>query len=163
MFAAGFAALNGARVLLLEKNQRCGAKVLITGKGRCNVTNSETDPLRFVEHFGRQGKALLTALYAFGVEQTVDFFEQRGLKLRTERGGRVFPARGGAADVQKQLAIDLFNEKDPQKRASNARPLHEAVRKMLNIYPSFRSRMLSENILFFLQYLCSTISLQLSY
>lgn len=103
MFAAGFAALSGARVLLLEKNRRCGAKVLITGKGRCNLTNSETDPLRFVEHFGRQGKALLTALYAFGVEDCIDFFEQRGLKLQTERGGRVFPAKGGAAEVQKLL------------------------------------------------------------
>ncbi len=103
MFAAGFAAQNGARVLLLEKNRRCGAKVLITGKGRCNLTNSETDPLRFVEPFGRQGKALLTALYAFGVEDTIDFFEQRGLKLQTERGGRVFPAKGGAKDVQKLL------------------------------------------------------------
>jgi predicted Rossmann fold flavoprotein len=103
MFAAGFAAQNGARVLLLEKNRRCGAKVLITGKGRCNVTNSETDPLRFVEPFGRHGKALLTALYAFSVEDTIDFFEQRGLKLQTERGGRVFPAKGGATDVQKLL------------------------------------------------------------
>ncbi len=103
MFAAGFAALNGARVLLLEKNRRCGAKVLITGKGRCNVTNSETDPMRFVEHFGRQGKALLTALYAFSSEAAVDFFEQRGLKLQTERGGRIFPAKGGAADVQRLL------------------------------------------------------------
>lgn len=103
LFAAGFAALNGARVLLLEKNRRCGAKLLITGKGRCNVTNSETDPLRFVEPFGRHGKALLTALYAFGVEATIDFFEQRDLKLQTERGGRVFPAKGGAAEVLKVL------------------------------------------------------------
>lgn len=78
IFAAGFAALNGARVLLLEKNRRCGAKVLITGKGRCNVTNSETDPLKFVESFGRNGKALLTALYAFGPQDAVTFFEQRG-------------------------------------------------------------------------------------
>ena len=103
MFAAGFAALSGARVVLLEKNRRCGAKVLITGKGRCNVTNSETDPLRFVEPFGRQGKALLTALYAFGIDETIAFFEERGLKLKTERGGRVFPAKGGAVDVQKLL------------------------------------------------------------
>lgn len=103
MFAAGFAALNGARVLLLEKNRRCGAKVLITGKGRCNVTNSEPDPQKFAAYFGRNGKALLTALYAFGVEDTVEFFEQRGLKLQTERGGRVFPAKGGAAEVQKLL------------------------------------------------------------
>lgn len=103
IFAAGFAALEGARVLLLEKNRRCGAKVLITGKGRCNVTNSEDDPQRFVAHFGRHGKALLTALYAFGIHDTVDFFSQRGLELKAERGGRIFPARGGAADVQKVL------------------------------------------------------------
>ncbi|HKL48868.1 MAG TPA: FAD-dependent oxidoreductase, partial [Desulfuromonadales bacterium] len=63
MFAAGFAAAAGARVALLEKNARCGAKLLITGKGRCNVSNSESDPRRFAEHFGRDGRALLTALY----------------------------------------------------------------------------------------------------
>ncbi|OEU69915.1 MAG: hypothetical protein BA864_04525 [Desulfuromonadales bacterium C00003093] len=103
MFAAGFAALNGARVLLLEKNRQCGAKVLITGKGRCNITNSETDPHKFAEQFGRNGKALLTALYAFGIEDTINFFEQRGLKLQTERGGRVFPSKGGAGNVQKLL------------------------------------------------------------
>lgn len=103
MFAAGFAAHHGAKVMLLEKNRRCGVKIRITGKGRCNVTNGETDPLSFVEHFGRSGKSLLTALYAFGVSDTIEFFEQRGLALQTERGGRVFPTKGGAADVQKLL------------------------------------------------------------
>ena len=103
LFAAGFAAGQGARVVLLEKNARCGAKLLITGKGRCNITNNEADPRRLVENFGRQGKALLTALYAFGVEDVLDFFEQRGLALQVERGGRVFPARGGAAAVLKVL------------------------------------------------------------
>lgn len=99
MFAAGLAALEGAKVLLLEKNRRCGAKLLITGKGRCNVTSSEANPRSFVAHFGPNGKALLTALYAFGVADTVAFFEQRGLPLRVERGGRVFPEKGGAEQV----------------------------------------------------------------
>lgn len=103
IFAAGFAAQQGASVLLLEKNRRCGAKLLITGKGRCNVTNSEEDPRRFSEVFGRNGKALLTALYAFGVPDTISFFEQRGLPLKIERGGRVFPEKGKASDVQKVL------------------------------------------------------------
>jgi predicted Rossmann fold flavoprotein len=102
-FAAGFAALQGASVLLLEKNRRCGAKMLITGKGRCNVTNSEGDPRKLVERFGPQGKALLTALYAFGRDEVIEFFESRGLKLRIERGGRVFPETGGAAEVQQLL------------------------------------------------------------
>ena len=103
IFAAGFAARQGASVLLLEKNRRCGAKLLITGKGRCNVTNAEEDPRRFSEVFGRNGKALLTALYAFGVADTISFFEQRGLPLKIERGGRVFPEKGKASDVQKVL------------------------------------------------------------
>jgi predicted Rossmann fold flavoprotein len=103
MFAAGFAAKNGATVLLLEKNRRCGAKVLITGKGRCNVTNSEQDVRKFSEKFGRNGRALLTALYAFGGEDVIRFFEEHGLKLKIERGGRVFPEQGGAQDVQKVL------------------------------------------------------------
>ncbi|WP_020676584.1 NAD(P)/FAD-dependent oxidoreductase [Geopsychrobacter electrodiphilus] len=103
IFAAGFAAQQGQNVLLIDKNRRCGAKVLITGKGRCNVTHAEEDPRRFVEAFGRNGKAFLTALYAFGVRDLVSFFEERGLPLREERGGRIFPAEGDAASVQKVL------------------------------------------------------------
>ncbi len=103
LFAAGVAAEHGSRVLLLEKNRHCGAKLLITGKGRCNITYDEEDPRRFCEHFGKQGKTLLTALYRFGVAATVDFFERRGLPLQRERGGRIFPTRGGAAEVLKLL------------------------------------------------------------
>jgi predicted Rossmann fold flavoprotein len=103
LFAAGFAARQGARVLLLEKNARCGAKLLITGKGRCNVTHSEYDPRKFVEFFGRNGRALLTALYAFGVKDLVTFFEERGVPLTIERGGRIFPQSGEAHDVQSAL------------------------------------------------------------
>ncbi len=103
MFAAGFAASRGARVALLEKNAGCGAKLLITGKGRCNITNSEPDPRRFAEPFGRNGRALLTALYAFGVDDVVDFFESRGLDLQVERGGRIFPRQGGAREANKVL------------------------------------------------------------
>ena len=103
IFAAGFAAQQGASVLLLEKKRRCGSKLLITGKGRCNVTNSEEDPRKFSEALGRNGKAFLTAIYAFGVSDTINFFEQRGLPLKVERGGRVFPDKGKASDVQKVL------------------------------------------------------------
>lgn len=103
MFAAGFAARQGASVLLLEKNRECGKKLLITGKGRCNVTHDQPDPRKFVEAFGRNGRALLTAMYAFGVQDTIDFFEAQGVALQVERGARVFPARGDAADVQQSL------------------------------------------------------------
>lgn len=109
LFAAGFAAQQGASVLLLEKNAQCGAKVLITGKGRCNVTHSEEDPRKFVQHFGRNGRALLTALYAFGVKDVVAFFEEYGVPLKIERGGRIFPESGEAQDVQKALLTFVRN------------------------------------------------------
>lgn len=109
IFGAGFAARQGRRVLLLEKNARCGAKLLITGKGRCNVTHAENDPRRFVEVFGRQGRALLTALYSFGVEDVVAFFSDRGLALKRERGGRIFPSSADALAVQ-QVLDDFLRE-----------------------------------------------------
>ncbi|MFO7578161.1 MAG: NAD(P)/FAD-dependent oxidoreductase [Pelovirga sp.] len=108
-FAAGVAANQGARVLLLEKNPGCGAKLLITGKGRCNITHQQEDARLFCDQFGRQGKALLTALYRFGVDRTIDFFQERGLPLQQERGGRMFPATGGAPEVQ-QLLVSFVRE-----------------------------------------------------
>jgi predicted Rossmann fold flavoprotein len=103
LFAAGTAAQQGAKVLLLEKNARCGAKVLLTGKGRCNVTHHEEDPRKFVQPFGRNGRALLTALYAFGVKEVVAFFEAGKVPLQLERGGRIFPKSGEAKDVLQAL------------------------------------------------------------
>ncbi len=103
LFAAGFAAKQGANVLLLEKGDHCGAKVLITGKGRCNVTHNEQDARKFAEHFGRNGKALLTALFAFGAKDVVSFFEDRKVLLQIERGGRIFPQSSEAKDVQQAL------------------------------------------------------------
>jgi len=123
MFAAGYAALSGARVVLLEKNRRVGAKVLITGKGRCNVTNSEPDVRKFAEQFGGNGKQLLTALYAYGVQEVIDFFQQRGLPLTVERGGRVFPSHGDARDVQRLLARFLDEAGVEVRCASEVRQL----------------------------------------
>ncbi|MBW2520557.1 MAG: aminoacetone oxidase family FAD-binding enzyme [Deltaproteobacteria bacterium] len=103
MFAAGCAARQGADVLLLEKNHVCGAKILLTGKGRCNVTSYQTDPQSFVKAFGQKGRALLTALYTFGVNETMAFFENMGVELQVERGQRVFPKTGDARSVQQAL------------------------------------------------------------
>lgn len=124
IFAAGFAALQGRRVLLCEKNRRCGAKLLITGKGRCNITHAEDDPRRLVEAFGPQGKSLLSALYAFGVDAVVDFFTQRGLGVQTERGGRIFPAEGNAAAVQRVLDRFLFDSGVEVKTACPVSNIH---------------------------------------
>ncbi|VAX30128.1 NAD(FAD)-utilizing dehydrogenases [hydrothermal vent metagenome] len=100
MMAALRASGCGARVVLLEKNSLPGIKLLMTGKERCNITNAEPDPLKFADNLGKNGKFLLSALYLFGVKETIDFFHENNLKTKTERGGRVFPESDRAKDVQ---------------------------------------------------------------
>lgn len=90
MFAAITAAQNGSRVLLLEKNSRLGKKLLITGKGRCNVTNN-CSAQEVLQNTPRNGRFLFSAMAAFPPEKTISFFETNGCLLKTERGNRVFP------------------------------------------------------------------------
>ncbi len=96
--AAGQAALGGAQVLVLEKMKQPGRKLCITGKGRCNLTNVAPLP-DFIAHFGRKGSFLRQAFHRFFTPELIDFFQQRGLAVVTERGGRIFPASGKAAEV----------------------------------------------------------------
>ena len=91
MMAAGRAAEKGARVLLLEKNNRLGVKLSITGKGRCNITQAEFDNRKFIKELGANGKFLFSALHKFSARDAMDFFESRGTELKIERGARVFP------------------------------------------------------------------------
>jgi hypothetical protein len=98
LMAAGQAAASGAETLLLEKMDRPGRKLRITGKGRCNLTN--TAPLsQFMDHFGSNGKFLRQAFSEFLSSELVAFLEGLGVSTVTERGGRVFPASGRAQDV----------------------------------------------------------------
>jgi predicted Rossmann fold flavoprotein len=110
MMAAGIAAQHGAKTVLVEKNVAPGRKLLLTGKGRCNITNAETNPARFIDALGRdkKGKFLYPALNAFGPAETVRFFNKRGLPTIVERGNRVFPESGKAADVLKVLTAFLM-------------------------------------------------------
>ncbi len=98
MFAAITAAKNGEKVLLLEANDRLGKKLLITGKGRCNVTNqcSGEDVLRNVP---RNGRFLYSAMDAFPPSAIMSFFEDNGCALKVERGNRVFPVSDRSASV----------------------------------------------------------------
>ncbi len=99
MMAAALAAANGAETVLLEKNETPGRKLLITGKGRCNITNADEDTQRFIQCFGKKGKFLYSALHRFGVADTIRFFNKRGLATKVERGNRVFPVSDRASDV----------------------------------------------------------------
>ncbi len=106
MMAALTAAEAGADVRLLEKNDRLGKKLLITGKGRCNVTNSK-DMEDWIRSFVHNGKFLYTALHSFSNAQTQAFFAAEGVPLKTERGGRVFPASDEAGDIVDALCRRL--------------------------------------------------------
>lgn len=104
MLAAGTAASSGkpdrpGRVLLLEKNATLGKKLLITGGGRCNVTNAQTDTRKLLEKYGEAGKFLFSAFSQWDVQATLDFFHQRGMETKIENELRVFPASNKAQSV----------------------------------------------------------------
>jgi len=87
------------KVLLLEKNKKLGEKLKITGGGRCNITNAEYDTRELFKHYGEAGKFLFSIFEKFGVKDTFEFFELRGLPLVVEERKRAFPATHKALDV----------------------------------------------------------------
>lgn len=99
MIAAGHAGELGSRVILLEKNNQLGTKLLITGKGRCNITNAEEDLKKIINAYSQNGKFLYSALNKFSNKDVVDFFAGYGLKTKIERGKRVFPVSDNTKDV----------------------------------------------------------------
>ena len=102
LIAAGRAAEAGASVTLLERMDEPGKKLLITGKGRCNITN--TAPLKeFLTAFGSNGKFLYGAFHRFFRDELLDFFHRHDVETKDERGGRVFPSSDNAADVVNAL------------------------------------------------------------
>ncbi|TQI65557.1 NAD(P)/FAD-dependent oxidoreductase [Clostridium sp. KNHs216] len=103
LMAAGTAAGNGLRVCLVEKNTRPGRKLMITGKGRCNITNN-CDVQTFIASIPSNGRFLYSAANRFSPQDTIRFFEELGLPVKTERGNRVFPQSDKAADVVDKLA-----------------------------------------------------------
>ena len=98
MYAAITAAQNNCKVLLLERNDRLGKKLLITGKGRCNVTNN-CDEQEILKNIPRNGRFLYSAMAAQPPASVMDFFEKNGCELKTERGNRVFPQSDKAVSV----------------------------------------------------------------
>ena len=126
LMAAVTAAQNGAEVLLLEKNDRLGKKLLITGKGRCNVTN--TAVLQdFVKNIPGNGRFLYSVFSQFFNWDTWSFFEELNVPLKEERGGRVFPVSDRAADIVnaftdllRSLAVQIkYNENVSEIKVEN--------------------------------------------
>ena len=99
MMTAGRAAEKGAKVLLVEKNETLGKKLLITGGGRCNVTNAEPDTRKLLEKFKDSGKFLFSAFSQWAVMETLNFFNSQGMDTKVEKELRVFPASNSAQSV----------------------------------------------------------------
>ena len=116
MFAAITAAGRGEKVLLLERNDRLGKKLLITGKGRCNVTN-DCSGSEVLQNTPRNGKFLFSAMNAFPPEKTKAFFEENGCALKTERGNRVFPVTDKSVSVLEALQKGLRRQQVTVKTA----------------------------------------------
>lgn len=102
LIAAGTAAKSADKVILIEKNDSVGKKLRITGKGRCNITNS-ADIADMINQYPRNSKFLYSALYTFTNYDIIQLIENNGVKTKTERGGRVFPVSDKAQDVVKAL------------------------------------------------------------
>lgn len=98
MMAAYFAAKNKNKVTLIEKNEKTGKKIYITGKGRCNITNA-CDVEDLFANVMSNKKFLYSAFYGFTNSDVIDFFENHGIKTKIERGNRVFPVSDHSSDV----------------------------------------------------------------
>ena len=126
--AGSMAAIRAAqlrkKVILLERNNSIGKKILMTGKGRCNITNS-ADIDVFLEKFGKQGKFFRSAFFAFSNQDLMNFFQSNGLELKIERQGRVFPVTDKATSVVRVISEALSAngvELADNKRVSDIKP-----------------------------------------
>ena len=123
MMAAVAAAQKGHQVLLLEKNEKLGKKIYITGKGRCNLTNA-CDTQELFDSVVSNPRFLYSAIYGFDNGAVQEFFEQRGCPLKVERGNRVFPVSDHSSDIIRTLAKEL-------ERLGVTVRLHTAVKEIL--------------------------------
>lgn len=99
MMAAISASNNKKSVLIIDKNEELGKKLLMTGGGRCNITNIKYDIKEFIELFGKNGKFLYPSLNNFSIEDAIKFFNDNGVETRAEDDGKVFPASNRSYDV----------------------------------------------------------------
>lgn len=133
MMAAFSSAQAGRRTLVLEKNEKAGKKLFITGKGRCNVTNA-CDRENFFENIISNPKFMYSAFYGWDNRSVTDFFEKAGCPLKTERGERVFPVSDHSSDVIAALLRELKKAKVEIRYNTEVRGLCLEQGKIKGIY-----------------------------
>lgn len=129
MFAAIFAAYNGNEVHIFEKNEKLGKKLFITGKGRCNITNA-CDMDTLFDSVITNSKFLYSSFYGYTNQDVIDFFENIGVRTKTERGERVFPQSDHSSDVIRALEAEM-------RRLGVHIHLHTGVKRVISTDGSF--------------------------
>lgn len=119
LMSAGRAAEKGAKVILLEKNDTLGVKLLITGGGRCNVTNAQFDVRQFLSKYKDSDKFLFSAFSQWSVKNTIDFFNKRGMETKVEAENRVFPKSDSSQSVWNVLYEYIKENKVEIKYSAN--------------------------------------------
>jgi len=144
---AGFIASQNInnKILIIDRNKSFGRKLLLTGKGRCNITHNELEFKKMIEYYNEGGKFLYSGFSRFGVKETLEFFNNNGLNLKVERGNRYFPSEGDSQSV-----IDFF-EKNLNKnnvdifRSSNVAKFIVKNKKIVEIELSDDRTIVSKN------------------
>ena len=114
LIAGIFAKEKGENILIIEKNEKIGRKLFITGKGRCNITNYTTDTKELISKYKDNNKFLFHTFTEFNVEKTIQFFKKLGVETKVERGNRVFPITEKSLTVidafYSKLSSNILNE-----------------------------------------------------
>ena len=143
MMAAIAASHNNNKVILIEKNEKLGKKLYITGKGRCNITNSK-DISEFFDFIPGNPHFLYSALYTFTNEDTMNFFRKLGVSLKVERGDRVFPESDKASDIINAFCKELENRKVEIRLNSNVKEVLTENNKIIGIELSNSTKILGD-------------------
>lgn len=147
MMAAGRAGEKGAKVVLIEKNRKLGLKLLITGKGRCNITHQAINSREFVNKFGVNGKFLFSPLSKFSIKDTINFFEKRKVRLKIERGNRIFPVSDSSRDVVRALVRYLMKSKVNIKTGVEVKKIVSSCQRIKKIVLKDGEEILADNFI----------------
>lgn len=123
---------SGAKVVLIEKNEKIGIKLLMTGGGRCNLTHVEKNIREFCGKFGKEGDFLLSPFSVFGTKETMEFFEDNGVELKNENG-KVFPASEKAKDILNVLVSLLKKYKVEVLFSSEVREINKKGKSISSV------------------------------
>jgi len=147
MIAAGRAGKIGSRVVLIEKNESLGIKLLVTGKGRCNITNKGDELKEIINKFGKNGKFLFSVFSKFSADETIKFFESKGLKTKIERGGRVFPVSDKSQDVLGVLINYLRKSYVDVKTNSQVKRIVKKGNRISKVFLSSGEEIIADNFI----------------